>query len=349
MLVRSKLVVNRYRDHAWAVLAVCLGLPPSLGWCAACQADEYAGLRENTEIAQAREAEPAGPMVVVSDANTPARLESAEIAASQPLSPRPLMCCRPSQQAAPGRQANSTLHPTLTALAEAVRPRRAENLNAARISAPTASTWRTRQRLSGNSPWGGLPRPSGPKDGLGRPPHGRETRVTWSIRTASQARGQNSFIEPNSRAGEFSQPEPLPEPLPNDSLQAPAPIATPAEQHDDAKAEPLTISNPWTAPKDAEARRITEEPRIVETPAPHAVEQHAWRSRDPQAVRLARYHRPEAQATARISRAPAAEKPPAQERFIEETSSGENPLRSSDTESANRTGVWSSSSANPLR
>ena len=42
------------------------------------------------------------------------------------------------------------------------------------------------RRLSENSPWGGLPRPSGPKDGLGRPPHERRISPVPSFRTATQ-------------------------------------------------------------------------------------------------------------------------------------------------------------------
>lgn len=60
------------------------------------------------------EAEPA----MISDANTPARLTPEEPAATRPSSPRPLTCCNPNIPR-PGHG----IHPTLAALAEAVRPR----------------------------------------------------------------------------------------------------------------------------------------------------------------------------------------------------------------------------------
>jgi serine/threonine protein kinase len=44
----------------------------------------------------------------------------------------------------------------------------------------------TGARLSENSPWTDLPRPSGPNDGLGRPPHGPTSSLAASVRTAAE-------------------------------------------------------------------------------------------------------------------------------------------------------------------
>lgn len=329
MLDRNKTLLRRCRHSAAVALSVCLVLPTDSGWLPACQAGEDAVLGENTEIATASDADSDGSMAVVSDANTPARLEPAETAASQPLSQRPLMCCRPSHPATPVRHVDSKVHPTLAALAEAVRPRRASYTDSASSSAAPASARRTQS--APQQSWGIAPK--------------------------------------NLPGAEFSQPKPLP----SEAVGSPAPIAAPSEPRDAIRAKPKTIKNPWAAPQDdlmprsieapqsTEATRDTEAPRDIEapktvepltsfaTPAYPAGESDAWRSRDPQAVRLARYHRAEAQAAARVSRSPEIEVSPAQERIIEGSLTDENPLRGRDAAPASRTGVWSSASANPLR
>lgn len=367
MLDRNRTLLRRCCKSAAVALSVCLVPPANSGWLPACQADENAGLSESADSAEASDTDADASMVVVSDANTPARLEPAETAASQPISPRPLMCCRPSHPAMPVRRADPKVHPTLAALAEAVRPRQASPIDAARSTAAPAPAGRMQSAQ----------------------------RKSWPVSLNGPV-SRNKPVSRNMSAAEFLQPQPLP----NDSRPTPAPIGPPADRRAAAENKPLTISNPWAAAKivaeqepaaqahsaqepasqqdsvhnamhedavqeraahqdaaraEARAPGAVEPPRSLappsasDAPAFRSAEASVWRSRDPETVRLARYHRPEAQATARISPASEIEKTPAPKRFIEERPAGENPLRNRDAASQSRTGVWSSAIANPLR
>ncbi|HEV7226179.1 MAG TPA: hypothetical protein VGN42_25960 [Pirellulales bacterium] len=104
----------------WAAASVALGLVFQ-GFLAGspCRAEGPRALPAAQGDRLSRIAEPAMPLFIESDANTPARLSPAERPSAPPASRRPLMCCRPTQAAAP-----RNIHPTLAALADAVKPRR---------------------------------------------------------------------------------------------------------------------------------------------------------------------------------------------------------------------------------
>lgn len=295
----------------------------------ACKAAEPGLLPELETTEPADDALPAGPLLKAAEANTPARLDDEATGASRPISSRPLMCCRPAPPAAQGAQPRGEVHPTLAALAEAVRPRR----------------------------------------GASRAP----TKESAQQQVAQDA--TETAIEPSASAREVSEPEPLR----NDSFEAPSPITAPAAPpaKPDEKRAPLTVANPWAeksapltvanpwaarlapgtikeqAPPPANepvpepSSEPTAEP-IAEPIAEPTSQQRAWRSADPRPVRLARYHRPEARAAATISPAAVDRKSDA-ERILPDVSADENPLRGREASSGPRAGVWSSAAGNPLR
>jgi len=83
-----------------------------------CRAEGPRPLPEVVNNGVSRAIEPATPLFIESDANTPARLAPVEGPSAPPATRLPLMCCRPTHTAAP-----RNIHPTLAALAEAVKPR----------------------------------------------------------------------------------------------------------------------------------------------------------------------------------------------------------------------------------
>lgn len=83
-----------------------------------CRAEGPRPLPEVVNNGVSRAIEPATPLFIESDANTPARLVPVEGPSAPPATRLPLMCCRPTHTAAP-----RNIHPTLAALAEAVKPR----------------------------------------------------------------------------------------------------------------------------------------------------------------------------------------------------------------------------------
>ncbi|HVX59416.1 MAG TPA: hypothetical protein VHC19_02405 [Pirellulales bacterium] len=318
---------------ALVISLTCLAGSLNLG-APACWAAEPGLLPELETTEPADDALPAGPLLKAAEANTPARLDDGATGASQPISSRPLMCCRPAPSAAQGAQTGAQVHPTLAALAEAVRPRRGAS------RAPTKES--AQQQVA---------------------PDATETA-----------------IESSASASEVSEPEPLH----NDSFEAPSPITAPAAPpaKPDEKRAPLTVANPWAekrAPLTVSNRWAEKSaPLTVANPwaarlAPGAIkeqapppanepvaeptvepvaeptsQQRAWRSADPRPVRLARYHRPEARAAASISPAAVDRKPDAV-RNLPAVSADENPLRGRETSSGPRAGVWSSAADNPLR
>lgn len=255
----------------------------------------------------------AGPLLKAAEANTPARLDDEAASASQPISPRPLMCCRPAPSAAQNARSGAQVHPTLAALAEAVRPRRK--------SSPAPMAEPARQPVA--------------------------PQVTEATEPAA---------EPIAPASENSEPQPLR----NDSLEFRSPLAAPAEPQvepqpkPDGHSPPLTITNPWAArlapvaPKEQApppAREAVKEPIAEPTR-----QQRAWKSAEPKPVRLARYHRPEAQGQATVSLSPApVDRAVDAERILPEVSTDENPLRGRDASRNPRPGAWSSAVGNPLR
>ena len=355
MLDRNRTLLLRCCKSAAVALSVCLVPPANSGWLPACQADENAGLSESAESAEASDTDADASMVVVSDANTPARLEPAETAASQPISPRPLMCCRPSHPATPVRRADPKVHPTLAALAEAVRPRQASHTDAARSTAAPAparrmqSAQRQSWPVSLNGPAAELlqpqplPNDSRPTPAPIGPPVERRVAAENKPLTISNPWAAAKIVaeqEPAAQAHSAQEPASQQDSVHN-AMHEDA-VQEHAAHQDTARAEAR-------APGAVEPPRSLAPPSASDAPAFRSAEASVWRSRDPETVRLARYHRPEAQATARISPASEIEKAPAPKRFIEERTAGENPLRNRDAASQSRTGVWSSAIANPLR
>lgn len=257
---------------------------------------------------------PAGPLLKAAEANTPARLDDEATNASQPISPRPMMCCRPAPSAAQDARSGARVHPTLAALAEAVRSRR----KASYVPAVEPD----------------------------RPP---------VAPVVSEATG--TAAKPNTPASKIPEPEPLR----NDSLEIRSPLAAPAERQPQrqpdlqpepkAHSAPLTIANPWAArlapvaPKEPTAPPAREE--VKEPMATPKRQPNAWKSAESRDVRLARYHRAEAQPTANFLPKPPAAKtpspPPSPELLIED-----NPLRDTEAQGSIR-GSWSSATPNPLR
>lgn len=292
-------------------LACLSGLPDSPN--AACEAAEPGLLPELETTEPTDGAVTAGPLLNAAEANTPARLDDEATNASQPISPRPLMCCRPAPAATQDARTGAQVHPTLAALAEAVRPRRK--------ASPTPMAEPDRQPVA--------------------PGVTETTQVT------------DTAAEPIAPVSEISEPEPLRNDSIEirSPLAAPADRQLESQPEPDKKTAPLTIANPWAArlapvaPKEQAAPLAREEVKKPIAEPTH--QQRTWRSAEPRDVRLARYQRAEAQPTTEFLPKPPAATPPAHPP-VEKFSIENNPLR--DTAAYRSAGgSWSTASPNPLR
>lgn len=369
---RKRFALNR------RLLGIAL-LATSIAWHAAtrgasCQAGEPGLLPalEKPETAEGPLSD--GPLLKAAEANTPARLDEEATSASQPISPRPLMCCRPAPQAARGARGAEPVHPTLAALAEAVRPRR----GATHLPPPEAA-------------------PQSPAPEMGLEPAAAplgETSPPEPLRNDELA--LPGAIEPTSNMGPPPRVKPF---TPDESAAQLGPPPAESRREIVPKVPPLTIANPWAArapaatfsppvdeSADEPADEMNDEPvddsvdnrfvkpesespeePVVETTREQTVKPAnappVWRSTDARSVHLTRYHRPETPPPAGVSQAPAAPRsapPPASISLTPaanrsaspppaaaEISIDKNPLRTGRARSTPAGGVWSSS--NPLR
>lgn len=137
---------EKHQRNAMSVLACWLALAWGLSLAQPVQAEEPPDAAFKPAVLGSAAESEDGEFVTVSDANTPARLAPVESApAPAPLhsvSQRPLACCRPNMPR-PGQR----VHPTLAALAEAVRPHRAQTVFSPAPAEPLRQDMPARQEL----------------------------------------------------------------------------------------------------------------------------------------------------------------------------------------------------------
>lgn len=342
--VQSSLVI--------AMLRFCLTWSALVFIGDACRAEDPIEPPDGVEAATASDQVSDGPLLGSAEANTPARLDDAATSASQPLTPRPLFCCRPTHSAKPDVGADRQVHPTLAALADAVRPRRTTKPSAPRPSAMSLPSVRTPDSFeTQDSP---VERCSEPEPLRHESLETHEQIATPASETAQPQATEPRMAEPRATELETPKPEQPVETRRAAAKAAPRVIANPWAQRSAAKAPIEPISLPAT-PAAQTPRPVVEKKQTVErptappalSPAEQQIEQHAWRSSEPRSVRLARFHGSEPGQTAGASPAPVANRAAAPRQV--EDSAAENPLREGEAVRVSPGGAWSNASANPLR
>lgn len=308
---RSPLRIGAKCGPAIVILRLCLTWLLLATGSRACQAAEPVERPGRAEANMAGAGKSEGPLLGSAEANTPARLDAAATSASQPLSPRPLFCCRPEHSAQPDA-GGGQVHPTLAALAEAIRPRRA-------------------------------PKP------IARQPRAMPSQLPPSQAADTFDESQSSPVESYAEPEPLRHESPeLHEEMPTPAAEAaPRVIANPWMTKTPAKAS-IAARALAAGPAAQTPRPAAEKKQSIERPAAPPAEQRGWRSSEPRSVSLTRYHPAEPPRAARGSLAPIAERPAASP-VLAENSAAENPLRGSETVRVSRSGDWSSASANPLR
>ncbi|HVX62282.1 MAG TPA: hypothetical protein VHC19_16820, partial [Pirellulales bacterium] len=171
-----------------AAMFCCLAIGCALSSWQSLHADELGAASPN---GQRLTEDPDAGFTTVSDANTPARLPSPPPFRSAPT--RPLTCCHPNAPH-PGQQ----IHPTLAALAEAVRPGRGQAMASPAHSPvePTAAQQEPARLTSGVAE---LPAASHADEPLAMPRSTSEARLPETSESKREALPHGQPVERERR------------------------------------------------------------------------------------------------------------------------------------------------------